>query len=114
MTKKAELTKEFGFLKVNGKYYEFNDKAIGRTSYLEVSTKEVKARLNLINEIVIKLKDGLDKDAVLRESLSKLPKDYLHTIHNALYNSKRKSKPKTREHHCVDMKVGKMVIPIVD
>lgn len=112
--KKSEITKEFGYLKVDGKYYEFNEKATERTSYLQVDAKKVKEKISLAKEITEKLKESLNKEAVLMESLTKLPTNYLEQIHNTLYNSKRKAKPRTRRHHCVDMKVGKLVIPIVD
>lgn len=113
MVKKSELTKEYGFLKVGGKYYKFND-GKDYTSYVEVSKIEVKKKISLAKEITEKLKNSLDKEAVLMESLTKLPTDYLEQIHNSLYNSKRTIKPKTRAHHCVDMKVGKLIVPIVD
>jgi hypothetical protein len=112
--KKSEITKEHGYLKVNGKYYEFNEKSSERTSYLQISADKVKKKIKIAKEITEKLKNALNKEAVLMESLTKLPQEYLEQIHNSLYNSKRKIKPKTREHHCVDMKVGKLVIPIVD
>jgi len=111
--KKSEITKEFGYLKVDGKYYEFNEKSPEATSYLQVSPEKVKKKIKIAKEITEKLKNALDKDAVLMESLTKLPQEYLELIHNNLYNSKRTIKPKTRAHHCVDMKVGKLVIPIV-
>ena len=112
--KKSEITKEYGYLKVNGKYYEFDEKSPERTSYKEVDNKKVKAKIEICKEITEKLKESLNKEDVLMESLTKLPQAYLEQLHNALYNSKRKIKPKTRRHHCVDMKVGKLVIPIID
>ena len=115
---KKEIKKEFGYLVIDGKYYKPKSMR-GKNIFEEVSKTKVKRNLKLINEIVKKLKDSLDKEAVLRESLMKYVDDeygdkWLRDIHNALYNSKRKVKPKTREHHCVDMKVGNIIIPIVD
>lgn len=98
---KSEITKEYGYLKLNGKYYEFNEKA-DHTSYIEVKKEKVEKKIEFVKEIVEKLKEDLDKKAVLIESLIKLPQDYLEQLHNALYNSKRKIKPKTRRHYCVD------------
>lgn len=114
MTKKSELTKEYGYLKVDGKYFEINNKISDRVSYLEVSEDQVKKKIKLAKEITEKLKNSLDKEAVLMESLTKLQTDYLEQIHNSLYNSKRIIKPKTRAHHCVDMKIGKLIVPIVE
>lgn len=111
---KSEITKEYGYLKVDGKYYEFNEKSPERTSYLQVDQKKVKEKIGLAKEITEKLKNSLDKEAVLMEALTKLPAGYLEQIHNTLYNSKRVTKPRTRRHHCVDMKVGNLVIPIVE
>jgi len=111
---KSEITKEYGYLKVDGKYYEYNEKSPEKTSYLLVDEKKVKEKINMAKEIAEKLKENLNKEEVLMESLTKLSQNYLEQLHNALYNSKRKVKPRTRRHHCVDMKVGNLVIPIVD
>lgn len=111
--KKSEITLEFGYLKVDGRYFELDEKTPERARYIEVSNNKVKAKIKLLSEIAEKLKENLDANAVLMEALSKLPEEYLTNIHNAVYNSKKKVKPKTRKHHCVDMKVGKMVIPII-
>jgi len=35
-------------------------------------------------------------------------------LYKNLFESKRKYKPKTREHHCVDMKIGNFILPIAD
>ena len=74
----------------------------------------MKKKIDIAKEITEKLKNSLDKEAVLMEALTKLDIAYLENLHNALYNSKRKVKPKTRMHHCVDMKIGKMIVPIID
>ena len=116
--KENNITKEWGYLKINGKYYQ-PQMLRGETIFKEIPEAKMKSNLKLINEIVEKLKDNLDKEAVLRESLMKYSNDlegekWLRELHNALYNSKRKVKPKTREHHCVDMKVGNIIVPIVD
>lgn len=112
--KKSEITKEFGYLKVDGIYYELNEKVSDRVSYVQVDKKKVEEKISLAKEITEKLKECLNKEAVLMESLTKLPVSYLEQIHNSLYNSKRKIKPKTRSQHCVDMKIGKMILPIID
>lgn len=112
MVKKNELVREYGYLKVGGKYYKFNE-GKDYTSYIEVSPIEVKKKISIAKEIAEKLKNSLDREAVLMESLTKLDLTYLEHIHNSLYNSKRTVKPKTRAHHCVDIKVGNLVVPII-
>jgi len=116
--KVPDIRHEFGYLIIDGKYYK-SKMVRGKTIFEEVSTVTVKKSLKLVDEIVDKLKDSLDKEAVLRESLMRYANDkdgneMLRDIHNALYNVKRKVKPKTREHHCVDMKIGNIILPIVD
>ncbi len=68
----------------------------------------------MAKEIAEKIKDSLDREKVIRESVMKLPISELESLHNTVFNTKRKAKAKTREHHCVDMKVGNFILPIVD
>lgn len=110
---KPKIEREYGFLKLEGKYYK-SKMVNGRNCFEEVSKETFEKKIKLIKEISTKLKDNLDKEAVLHEALSQLDDFYLDQLHNTLYNSKRKVKPITRKHHCVDMKVGKMVIPIIN
>ncbi len=110
---KEKIERKYGYLIVDGKYYELNTEG-SATAFVEVNKKKVKKKIKLMEEISNKLKDSLDKEAVLMEALSNLDEEYLEMIHNNLHNSKRKAKPITRKHHCVDMKVGKLIIPIVN
>ena len=94
--KKSEITREFEFLKVDGRYFEIkNNKE--RVSYVEVPKKKVEQRIKLLKEVTSKMKDSLDKEAVLMEALSKLPYLELKQFYNALF--RKKIKPKTRKHH---------------
>jgi hypothetical protein len=118
--KQSNIKSEFGYLLINGKYYK-PEMLRGETIFREISKTKVLKNLKLIEEIIEKLKDNLDKKAILRESLMKYSQDigdegekWLIALHNALYNSKRKVKPKTREHRCVDMKIGNIIVPIID
>ncbi len=109
-----DIKKEFGFLVINGEYYK-EAMLDGKPIFKRVSKKNVEKKIKLIKEIVVKLKEGLDKEAVLTERLMSIENDdeaALELLHGMLYNSKKKYKPKTRRHHCVDMKVGKLIIPI--
>jgi IS30 family transposase len=107
------IEREYGFLKIGNKYYEQQD-AKEKISFVEVSKGKVKKKIKLLKEITEKLKDNLDKEAVLMEALSKIDSPSLEIIHSTVYNSKRKVKIETRKHYCVDMRVGKITIPIVD
>ena len=68
----------------------------------------------VFKDIAKELKNSLDREKVLLESIMKLDETEIETLHNVVFNKKRKAKPKTREHHCVDMKIGNFVLPIVD
>ena len=111
---KEKILMEYGWLKIKNKYYRPEAiKEYGRPGYVEVDGKTMTKRITLLKEIASKLKASLDPEMVIMEALGKIDSDeYLENIHNALYNSKRKIKPKTRRHHCVDMKIGKMMLPI--
>lgn len=113
-TIKEKIVMEYGYLKIGDKYYEAETiKEYGRPGYILVDNKKVEKRLQLYKEIAEKLKNSLDAEAVIMEALGKIGDDeYIERLHNALYNEKRKIKPKTRRHHCVDLKVGKMILPI--
>jgi len=115
-----EVKREFGLLVIDNKYY-YGDMIDGKIVYREISKAKVQKRLKLIDEIVKKLKDSLDREAVLKETLMKnFPmgdetiEEELLKLLGMLKSKERKYKPKTRVHHCVDMKVGGMIIPIVD
>ena len=112
--KKSEtLKKHYGYLIVGDKYYRLD--MMGReTVFREVSKAKVKKKIKLMEELSKKLKDSLDGEAVMMEALSKLEIEELIMIHDKIINEKRKTKPRTRKHHCVDMKIGDVIIPIVD
>jgi IS30 family transposase len=108
-----EIEREYGFLKIGNKYFEQRQEQ-QRVSFVEVSKVRVKKKIKLLKEITERLKDTLDKEAVLMEALSKIDSNELELIHSAVYNAKRKVKMQTRRHYCVDMRVGRFTIPIVD
>lgn len=110
--KKSIITREYEFLKVDGKYFK-PVKEGEALKYVEASETEFNNRVKLLKNIAAKLKDSLDREAVLAEALSKLEDEYLESIWGALNNPARKPNVTTRRHHCVDMKIGKLVVPIV-
>lgn len=111
--KPETLKKHYGYLIVGDKYYKLNMEG-SETIFKEVKKSEVKKKIKLMKELSKKLKDSLDSEAVMMEALSRLEIEELIPIHDKIFNEKKKTKPKTRKHHCVDMVVGDFVIPIVD
>jgi len=115
MVNTKEIEKEYGFWIIGGKHYQASPQSKdGKAVLVEVSEKEVKKKTKKLKELAERLKENLDREAVMIEALSKLDDDTLEQIHNVVFNIKRKTKIKTRKHYCVDMKVGRYIIPIVD
>lgn len=104
--------KRYNYLVHKGKYYEITNER-GDVTFKE-NTKNALARINKAKKMANILQNSLDKEAVLVEAIMKLSNIDLDILYHNLTKSKRKFKPKTREHHCVDMKVGNFVLPIVD
>lgn len=111
--RKSELHKEFGYLKIGNKYFKPTVDA-ERIEYHECTKKQFDAHVKLSNEIVEKIKDSVSKESILLEAVSNLDDEYLEELHNALHNAKRPAKPKMRKHHCLDVKVGRFIIPIIN
>ena len=105
-----KFEKEYGYLKAKGKYYQMNQKN-GKFTFKE--DKEAKIKISKAKEIAKKLKDALDREAVLMESIMTLEDKDFEVLYKML-KSGRKYKPKTRRHHCVDMKIGRFVLPLVE
>jgi len=112
--KKTKVEKKYGYLVVNGKYYEIeSERGVPKTKL--ISKTVINDRLKKAKQIAKKLKTSLDAEKVLTESLMiNFNEKDLNNLHSQLFHSKRKYIAKTREHHCVDMIVGNTVIPIVD
>lgn len=105
-----KFEKEYGYLKAKGKYYE----AIQKDDKLTFKEdKEAKIRISKAKEIAKKLEHALDREAVLMESVMLLGKKDFEVLYKML-KSGRKYKPKTRKKHCVDMKIGRFVLPLID
>lgn len=104
----------FEYMKVDGKYYKFDSKD-GKNTLVQVSKKEVDSHMKMAKELAENLKDSFDASKVLTEIfMTKYDKEHLEKLHKTVFKGKRKYKPKTREGHCVDMKVGNHIIPIID
>ncbi len=107
------IEKKYGMLIINGEYYESTTKD-GKPIFKPVSKARVNKAEKMAKEIAEKIKDSLDREKVIREAIMKLEIPELEALHNTVFNAKRKAKAKTREHHCVDMKVGNFILPIVE
>ena len=109
-----KVDKKYGYLIVDGKYFRGSLDKSGRAMWKETTKTKVNKMEKKAKDIAKELKNSLDREKVLLESIMKLDETEIDTLHNVVFNKKRKVKPKTREHHCVDMKVGNFVLPIVD
>jgi len=107
-----KYAKKFGYHLIDGKYYEETSVG-GIPTFKKVSEKEIDKLDMLADKIAEKLKDNLDTKMVLKESVMALFKKDINKLHKMLFKSKRKYKAETREHHCVDMKIGNFVLVIV-
>lgn len=110
---KEVIEREYGFLKIGNKYYEQKEEQ-QRVFFVEVKKHKVDAKVKMMKEMAEQLEKSLDRTSVLMEALSKLDSTQLELMHNIIFNAKKKVKPVTRRHYCVDMKIGKMILPIVD
>ena len=108
-----DIDKKYDYLVINGKYYSFKSKD-GKPVVVEVNKKIVEKKIKKAKQVANKLKEGFDTIAVLTEKLMQMEDKDLDNLFKLLFKSKIKYKPKTREGHCVDMKVGRFIIPIID
>ena len=106
--------KIFDYFKVKNKYYE-SDSKDGQIVLVEVSKKIVDGQIKMAKELAKNLKGSLDAEKVLTEVfMTRYDKKHLDELYKTVFKSKKKYKPKTRSEHCVDMKVGNHIIPLID
>lgn len=113
MEKEKKIEYKYGYLVMDGVYYETKQKD-GKTSLKKLPEKRLAEELKTATEITEKLKDNADVRAILMEAIMKLEKKEMNRLHNMLHNSKKKYIPKTRKDYCVDMKIGNFILPIID
>jgi len=113
--KQPVIEKLYGLLVIDGAYFKLDHSKQGQMIAIPQDKKKVDAKLAKAKEMAAKLKDSLDGEKVLTEALmiNFEDKDF-EKLYAQLFKSKRVYKAKTREHHCVDMKVGNTIIPIVN
>ena len=112
MAEIKDVEKKSGFLVIDGEYWEIADKD-GHPIWIKGDQKKIKKRLKLIDKLASKLKTSLDREKIIREALYALDEADIKKLNKMLFKSKIRYKPRTRQHHCADMKVGNMIIPIV-
>lgn len=107
----VEFEKRYGYMYIDGKYFEMKGN-IGNGKFEFKEAKGVQEKVDKADEIAEELVKSLDGKKVLIESIMRLSKHDMDTLYkNAI---EKKYKPKTREHECVDMKIGNFVLPIVE
>jgi len=114
--KKSELNleKKFGYVVLNGDYYII-DHEDGKPIFVKESKKKVNEQIRKAKAIAKKLVTGLDGEKLLTEIImNEYREKEMDRLYKMIFKSKRKYKPKTRAGHCVDMKVGNVIIPLVD
>jgi len=109
--KDMEIERKFGYYIIDGEYYEMKGNS-GHGKFTFVKAKDVQEQVDKAEEIAEVLVKSFNGKAVLVESIMKLGKTEIKTLYR---NAVEKGfKAKTREHECVDMKIGNFVLPIVD
>jgi len=111
--KEIDIEIKFGYAIIKGEYYEWSSKS-GKPYLKLVDKQKVEKKIEMTKKIADKLKDNLDAHKVLTESIVKLPSSDLKKLYHMLFEVKKKYKVITREHHCVDMKIGNYILPIVN
>ena len=109
----VEFEQVYNWLKCNGNYYNWESHD-GKPVLTRIDNKEVETQIKKAKEIAGKIKNNLDAEAVIVESvLHLMPKD-IDRLYNLVNSKTRKYKSRTRKGHCVDMKIGGFILPIVD
>jgi len=113
--KKHIIKKRYGFLVIDGEYYQVDNNKQGAMVAIPQNKTHVMIKIERAKQMATKLRFSLDAEKVLTEALmiNFTDKDF-DKLYKQLFESKINYKPKTRVHHCVDMKVGNTIIPIVN
>lgn len=108
-----EIKFRHGMYYIKGEYYEqrFRD---GEPYLKKIPKTKIKVQLKLGEEIAEKLYDKIDAKKILLEALMRIDIKEVEKLHRMLFQDKKKYIIKTREHHCVDLKVGNFILPLVD
>jgi len=109
----SDIKQVHNWFLIHGEYY-YPKMIDGKPIFEKQDKKEIENLIKMAEEIAEKIKEGFDPILVLKEAILKLSTSELIKLYDTTFNSKRKYKPKTREGHCVDMKIGHFILPIID
>jgi len=101
------------YVEIDGTIYKRTEKDHHLT-YVETDKKKVEQLDKKTDQIVEKLKNNVDIGVILKEAIRKLPPKEVERLYNLTFNAKKKYKPVTRGDHCADIKIGNLVLPVVD
>lgn len=108
------IERVFEYFKYKKKYYKISS-SDGKLMFVETPKKDVEYQLKMAKELANHLKKDLEADKVLVEVfMTRYDKKSLEKLYKYTIQGKRKYKARTREGHCVDMKVGNHIVPLVD
>jgi len=108
----SNFEKKHGYLVIDGKYFR-SESVDGRICFVIVSKAEIKQNQKMADAIAEKLKESLDAKKVLNEAIMTMHTTEIKRLYKMI-QSKRKYKKTTREHACVDMKIGNFILPIIE
>ncbi len=111
--KNFNIEYKYGYALINGEYYEHGSKD-GKVILKQVDRQRVEKKIEKCNRLAKELKKNLDSHKVMMEAIIRFPDRDIDKLTKMLFESKKKYTVKTREHRCVDMKVGNFIIPIVE
>lgn len=93
---------------IDGQHYVIEENEKGKHEITKINVKEYDKK---IQEIAQKLVGAIDKNMLITDVLVGMTKDDLYDLHDKLFKSKRKPKPKMQP-GCVEMRVGNIILPI--
>lgn len=105
-----EVKKIGNILVIDGKYYQFTNK-YGKKGEMVFKPIDKEKFEKITDSITKKLEPSLEKKDIIKDALGELPLENLEKLHDVLF--KKKKKPKVRQRYgCVELVVGREVIPI--
>ncbi len=108
-----QIERKYGCLIINGTYYRSTSKD-GKETLKEIPIKEIKQKEKTVEKLADKLKESVDGKKILTEILMGFHPKEITKLEKIVFSKKRKYKAKTRSHHCVDLKVGNFIVPMIN
>ena len=110
-----KLHNEYGYMIIDGMPHKIKLEpglTENKWEFVKTDKRKFDAKVKKAEWMAEKLETSLDKKAVLMEALSKIDGKDFEKLYTQL-KGKKKYKPKTRKHHCVDMQIRNFILPIV-